>query len=344
MRWFRRRRRATEDEPAPGAASHGPPYEQVPAEQIPAEQMPADPFDGVADEELEFLSVAQARRVRGLVRAAFGERGLEVTVHGGHVEDSGGRIFGLHNVAAACHNDERGPLVWPEVVDAHVRRVLADMDAPDPVDVLPLEELLGLVLVRLYESDGVPGLDAFPHLDFAPGVVQMLALDQPETVHVLSGDRIDRIGGWPRLYERGLANLRREATGPSEQIDAGAGATFHLLLDDSVYTASRALLLPELLAGQAVEGLGWLLSMPNRHQLVWHVIRDETVLPALRAMAVFTDLGFRDAVGPLSPHVYWWSGMEYRQITSTGADGQIEVHIQPDFQQVLQRLLGPDGG
>ena len=274
------------------------------------------------------------------MRGAFAARGLEITVHSGHVEDADGRIFGLHNVSAACHNDPRGPTAWPEVVDAHVGRVLSDMAAPDPLDVLPLDELLDLVIVRLYEAEGVPHLDTFPNLDFAPGVVQMLALDQPETVHILSADRVQRLGGWPLLYERGLVNLRREATGEPEQVDAGGGASFSMLADSSVYTASRALLLPDLLAGQVLDGAGWLFSAPNRHQLMWHVIRDATVLRALRGMALLTDAGFRDSVGPLSPHVYWWNGTEYRQLTSPGADGQITVQVDHDFQQVLERVTG----
>ena len=51
------------------------------------------------DEALTFLSVPQATDVRILVRQAFAEFGIEVTVLAGHVIDDAGRQFGLWNVA-----------------------------------------------------------------------------------------------------------------------------------------------------------------------------------------------------------------------------------------------------
>lgn len=49
------------------------------------------------------------------------------------------------------------------------------------------------------------------------------------------------------------------------------------------------MLLPGLateLTGQQVrEDLGWLMSVPNRHQLVWHIIDSDSVITALNGMA-----------------------------------------------------------
>jgi hypothetical protein len=47
------------------------------------------------DDHLPFLTVAEADRVRFLVRQAFAECGREVVVHGGHVRDDHGDTFGL---------------------------------------------------------------------------------------------------------------------------------------------------------------------------------------------------------------------------------------------------------
>ena len=64
------------------------------------------------DDHLPFLTVAEADRVRFLVRQAFAGYGREVVVHAGHLRDDQGGEFGLWNVAAACHEAPRGEPAW----------------------------------------------------------------------------------------------------------------------------------------------------------------------------------------------------------------------------------------
>ena len=75
--------------------------------------------------------------------------------------------------------------------------------------------------------------------------------------------------------------------------------SFTALLGESVYTASRALLLPDLaseLMGKRVrDEFGWLMSVPNRHQVVWHIIDDATVVAAVNGRARFTAMGYSDS-------------------------------------------------
>lgn len=294
------------------------------------------------DPALPFLTEPQARELRGLVRSAFATRGLEVTVRADHVEDAAGRQYGLWNVAASCHDDERGRAAWPAVVDRHVQAVLAAMDAPDPFETMSDDELLASTYVRLYEAAGIPEPDRYPHVEFAPGLLAMLALDLPETVALMPRDVVTRLGGWQSAQERGLGNLRRERVDQQEVLQAPGGATFSVVLGESVYTASLALLLPERLRewGAPEPGPhGWLLSVPNRHQVVWHVLQDDSALAALHGMAVFARLGFEDSPGPLSPHVYWWSGTEYRQLTFDDEDGGRSIRVDAEFQAVLEALV-----
>ncbi|WP_458106749.1 hypothetical protein M1D51_12600 [Arthrobacter sp. R3-55] len=78
--------------------------------------------------------------------------------------------------------------------------------------------------------------------------------------------------------------------------------------------------------------LGWLMSIPNRHQLVWHVIIDDGVLGALDGTVSFTAMGYSDAPGPVSPHVYWWNGTGYEQLTQLSEeDGSLSIHVSPEF-------------
>jgi hypothetical protein len=75
-------------------------------------------FDNIADPDLPFITVRQARRIRSLVRTAFAESGREVTAFSDHVRDDRGGVFGLWNVASACGSDPGGEKAWPRVARA----------------------------------------------------------------------------------------------------------------------------------------------------------------------------------------------------------------------------------
>ncbi|HEU0132438.1 MAG TPA: hypothetical protein VFQ85_15750 [Mycobacteriales bacterium] len=285
--------------------------------------------DEERDAELTMLSAGDADALRALVREAFAELGDEVTVHADHVAGADGTQYGLWNVAAACAVEPRRG--WPELVRRHVRNVHAARTG------LPAGDDTGVPYVRLYADD--PKLTEHPQAAFAPGLVQLLALDQPETVLAMNRETVDRLGGWQTLYEQGLANLRRLPLGTHTVVRPEGGA-FHLVEDESVHTASRALVLGDV-ARQAGDDLagegGWVLSVPTRHLLMWHVIRDLTAIPSIQGMAQLTLRAFGDAVGQLSPHVYWWDGSGYRQLTSFDG-GTPTITADPDLTDVLNRL------
>lgn len=39
--------------------------------------------------------------------------------------------------------------------------------------------------------------------------------------------------------------------------------------------------------------------------------------------------------GPVGPHVYWWNGSGYEQLTHRKDDGALAVRVSPGFQRVL---------
>jgi hypothetical protein len=154
---------------------------------------------------------------------------------------------------------------------------------------------------------------------------------------------VESLGGWARLHAYGLANLASEHDERRrlQRLDGPQGGCFHFLLGQSVYTASQALRLPALaaeLTGEEPGEFGWVMSVPNRHQLTWHLIRDSTVIPSINAMATFARLGYSDAPGPLSPHVYWWNGSGYQQLTEVSPPGEVRVIVSPEFQAALESL------
>ena len=298
---------------------------------------------GPADDALTFFTRDKADEFRALVAATLGERGLEVQMMPDHAVDAAGRQLGLWNLAAQCVEARRRE--WPRLVAEHVDRVLASLDAPDPFEDLSADEAAQHTFARLYDAGAMPSLDGFPHREFVPGVVELLALDLPETVAVYNREHASRLGGWERLRGHGVDNLRSLPVEQLEQVDVPGGGTFHALIGDSVHTASRALLLPELastLTGQEDLGHGWLMSIPNRHQVAWHVIRDASVVPVVSAMAHFAAVMHADAPSPLSPHVYWWDGSDYQQLTRIDADGTKSIHAGPEFTEVLNDVVGDE--
>ncbi|WP_380163979.1 hypothetical protein [Jannaschia sp. R86511] len=290
------------------------------------------------DGALTFLTEAEAQQLRGLMREAFAERGLEVVVHPDHAVDAAGRRFGFWNAGAACHGQPRS--TWPGLVREHVRRVLDDLDAPDPFQGLSPDDARRSTYARLYDLASLPTAEHHPYREFAPGLVEMLALDLPETVTVFPHEAVSAAGGWEPLHAAGVENLRRLPTEELVPVPVDGGGTFTILLGDSVHTGSRALLMPGLaadVAGETAGAHGWLLSVPNRHQVVWHMVRDMSVVGALNGMAGFAVRGYEDAVGPLSPHVYWWDGQHYEQLTQVH-DGRIVIQPTERFLAVLEQL------
>jgi hypothetical protein len=91
------------------------------------------------------------------------------------------------------------------------------------------------------------------------------------------------------MRQAGLANLKAVAIEKTEQVVTEDGASFRLVTGQSVYTASLALILPEVLGrlGDVVPGPhGVLACVPACRHLAVHVIRDESVLASLQLMAL----------------------------------------------------------
>jgi hypothetical protein len=298
------------------------------------------PEPETADSDLTFFTVSRANEFRAITREVFAEKGLEVQVHPGHAVDDSGREYGFWNVAAACYDQPQS--AWRDVIRNHLQRVLASLDAPDPFDALAPADVSEQTFARLYDEASLPGIGSYPHSEFAPGIVEMLALDLPDTVAVFSHKNSKKFGGWEALRSQGISNLRGLEVEHLETLPAPGGGSFDVLLGDSVYTASRALLLPHLateLTGKRVrDEFGWLMSVPNRHQVVWHVIEDDGVVSAINGMARFAAMGYSDAPGPLSPHVFWWNGTSYEQLTDVSDDGGLTVRVSPAFQAVLDSI------
>lgn len=295
------------------------------------------------DKDLPFLTVAEADRVRELMRRALVGRGLTVTVHGDHLQVPGGPTFGLWNVAALCHSSDPTEHAWRSVVAAHVEKLMYGYIVGDPFAGLTKDDLRSRVYTRLWAEKMLPDYD-IPTVLFAPGLVETLCLDVPGGTVPISRERVDRFGGWEELHPVGRANLVARPFEYMELVPTPIHGHYWRLTGD-LYTASKALLLPHLLPEiqdglpQLEDvGMGWLMSVPNRNEICWHIVQDGAVLASLNYLKEHTGEAFSDAPGQLSPHVYWWSGHDYRQVTYIDARSHLRIGSDPDFEPLVLGL------
>ena len=87
---------------------------------------------GAPDAAFPYWSGDQAQRFRAMVREALAEAGVEAALYADYAQDAQGRKFGLGNLAAVCHNDDRGERAWRRIVQGHVRTVVSGMDEQSP--------------------------------------------------------------------------------------------------------------------------------------------------------------------------------------------------------------------
>ncbi|MET7716485.1 hypothetical protein [Streptomyces sp. NPDC005407] len=302
-----------------------------------------DGRDAPRDPEFSFFSADEGTRFRAQVREAFAESGLEVTVYADVVTDSAGRQFGLANLAAVCHNDERGPRAWPELVRQHVGMVLRTMDAPSALDTLPTEQIRAQLYPRVVGRDGFNPENFGYARALAPGLYEIIALDLPESVMMLTDEALEPLGDLQYLRDQALYNLRGLPVEGHETVKDGEGMRFEVVLGDSFYTASRVLALDSVVrqvTGQQLTADGALVAMPFRHQLAFHAIHDAGMIPALNAMASFAASGYVDTPGAISPFVYWWRDGTLTQLSDHDEDGEgLRIVVGDEFQELLERLV-----
>ena len=298
------------------------------------------------DPDLSMLSVDEAARLRSLVAGWFAQRGTEVSIAPGYVQTDQGNKYGLWNLAARCHDDGRGPAAWPGLVDEHLT-VLLEAEQTD-IEGFTDEEFRDLLRLRLLEDQPDPDDDPGHAPLWAPGVRRHLVLDLPTTVITPSRAELDRRGALGPLTDlawQQTASIVVTEDLERERVEAD-GHYAWCVLGDSVFTASLALFLPDVVRRfEPGVGLdqGVIFSIPLRHQLNYRVVEHPmSVLDALLVLPQFTVAGFRDAIGPVSPSVYLWLYGEVTRL-STVDDGQITVRPGPHLEPLLHQIDDPDG-
>lgn len=266
------------------------------------------------------LSVAQAQRLRDLVRVAWAKTGREVTVHSDHVVDADGDIFGLWDLAAMVAGLPARK--WPGFVSDQVR----DFTAGPSIEALSDSELRAHLVLSLVDNAAFAAPSWFSTAPtLAGGLRQVLALDFPPVVITPDEAKLAAHGDLDEWRAVGRANLwemmRREPR-DHQVVQTDEGSTFDVLFGD-VFTASMAIFLPELISmvGHADLGRGVLVAVPMRHQVAFRVIDGSEAVATLHRLFGLAMAGCSDGVGALSPHVYWVKDGNWEQVTEIDEDG-----------------------
>ncbi|HET6625558.1 MAG TPA: hypothetical protein VFG63_04150 [Nocardioidaceae bacterium] len=217
---------------------------------------------------------------------------------------------------------------------------LADMD-PDDV--------LSRVLPRLMGTSALPG-DWRQRFGYgkrlAADLVELLAVDLPEAVTLLTDADVERFGH-EALTTAAYDNLRAKPLESHEVIGHGEDGDLHTIEGESHFIASRLLVLEDLLqetVGERIWDFGVVVSMPVPNQLVFHPIQDLGVQEAITAMSTLTAANFDESTGGVSPYVYWWQRGALTQLTELAEDGQPRLIDNAELAATLDELgtLGSD--
>lgn len=297
------------------------------------------------DPEFDFFTEEQGARFRRLAQEGFASAGVEVVPHAQHLEAADGQQYGLFNLAATCHQAPGGEREWPGLVRDHVTRLLRGMQR-DRVEDMSADEILSKVFLRLMGTTTLPPewRDWCSYARPLGGdLVEVLAVDLPDTVSILRDQDVRRVGAEP-LRAAALENLLADPV-ESHQVIQGAGsASIHVVEGESVFTASKLLVLDDLLrrtVGERELPHGVLVSVPIRHLVAFHPIEDFRALGAVEALARLTASLFGDSPGGVSPSLYWWKDSELTQLSTLTDRGELEIQIGDEFTAVLEELGPP---
>lgn len=289
------------------------------------------------DEYLSYFTIVEAREFRRLVEASFAKAGHDVTVYVDHVADRRGTTFGLWNIGAFCRGADRSQ--WAELIDEHVQRVTTP---PRGLGELSPTELEAALYLRLVDAGSMPDADLLGYArQVAPGLLEVLAVDLPDSVAPLRRDGLAGLGTLRDLLERGRESLRSLLTdgGVAARTVTDARGPFTVLTGPSFFTASLALILPETVerfTDEVDRGDGVLVAVPDRHQLLYRVIDDPSAAEALDDMFEMARWAFDQSSGPLSPNVFWVRARRWAQVTSVD-EGKPRVWLRGELAGVIEQ-------
>lgn len=263
------------------------------------------------------LTMSQLQRLRGLIRKTPALSGVEYALRPHHVEVTAPRQLALPLETLARQLAPEPVERWPAIVDEYFRRAVAAMLDPEPADgPLAIDRLLP----RIWPADDPVARNSYAR-PLAPGLVEVLALDHPDHISVLSDTFVN---------EHGLGLLRGAATrnllARRQKVEAYRHEDTWIVSGDD-HTAAGLLILPRFITavlGERDLSGGVVVAVPTQSTVVFHVPGDPEV--AVKHVKHFAKLLHDDIHHPISPEAFWWR------------DGVLTLAGDDDLLATLYRL------
>jgi hypothetical protein len=248
--------------------------------------------------------------------------------------------FGLQNLAQVCNQSETD--AWPDMVRQHFDNVIRSTAATD-LDRLASDfsRVESMIKVRLYPREAVVDSSGSGpiHRPVGEQLVAALVYDLPEAVATVPAEAPAR---WPIdldvAFDLGLANVLEQDEMECEHVRLEQGGEFWAMVGDSFFVTSRLLVLEQYL--EPCTAFGALVSVPNRHTMLFTPIVDMSVLASLNALLVVTARRFTEGPGSLSPLLYWWRDGDLLALPADIDDGQVRFYPPEDFVKGCLEPLG----
>jgi hypothetical protein len=287
-----------------------------------------------------FFTTDEYKAFLDVVRAELDKDGAQYTIGDGFVRLTGSEgELGLSNLAQLAHVTERND--WPQLVSSHFSNLRAstgrDLDALGG----DFEAVKSMLRVRLLPDESMGGMslgDIGGSRAFASGILMALVYDFPDSTASVPPTHVE---GWPigadAVWDTAIDNVRLEPQPTRQEVPAQVGV-FTMAVDDSFYVATRALRLVDELPPGTVDAV---FAVPNRHMLLWHAIRDLSVVGATQGMIQVTSKAFLDGPGSISNQLYWWHDGTVVHLPVKADGNRVAIMPPADFVALLDTLPNP---
>ncbi|MEV6135837.1 hypothetical protein AB0L63_07180 [Nocardia sp. NPDC051990] len=226
---------------------------------------------------------------------------------------------------------------WPALIADHIETLLAqvELDYRDPLDADEFATVRGLLRARFASSDIIAGIETVGRY-IAPGIIQVVVIEQLLTAEAVTIDQIDR---WQidttELFEVAEANTRSAGRLELEWRNYNDAHFAILSGSDSASAHSK------WLGDYPVIGThGALFVVSHEGNVYAHPIIGPNALTAMILLGKVAANTYRSEPRPISPAVYWWRDGEIGlgAITESDPDHNVEVRPTPELEALLTSL------
>lgn len=240
--------------------------------------------------------------------------------------------YGLLNLAQLCNSLPMDD--WDQQIE-HFVQAVSTIPTAD-AEATTIEELRPYLRVRLYHPEALTGAPALK-MPITEGLVVALVADYPDRVVTVNREEARTYGlSSEELLDLGMANVREHVQAERHVETTDEGGKLISLSGPDFCTASLALA-PDIYAGPEPEA-GFLLSVPNRHEVLAVPIETDAAIQLLPPLVNATRSLFQRGPGSISPFVYWVRNRRWARIEFTWDEEGLAIEGPEEFVEAIQEL------